>query len=176
MYLSSHAHYTDGRPANLTRRKEESIYVRQRPESNLDGTPAAGITLPGLDQNTPTTAAGSSQPPPSALAKPSKSNVFVAGILAVDYSCDHQPRSSTTSALEMHTSNPARISQSLGGVGHNVARAASLMGSNVRFCSAVGDDLSGKAALAALSQEGLDSAAVNHICRYAGGQFASTTR
>jgi len=86
--------------------------------------------------------------------------VFVAGILAVDYSCDHKPRSSTTSALEMHTSNPARIGQSLGGVGHNVARAASLMGSNVRFCSAVGDDLSGKAALAALSQEGLDSAAV----------------
>ena len=86
--------------------------------------------------------------------------MFVAGILAVDYSCDHQPRSTTASALEMHTSNPAQIGQSLGGVGHNVARAASLMGSDVRFCSAVGDDLSGKAALAALSQEGLDSAAI----------------
>jgi pseudouridine-5'-phosphate glycosidase/pseudouridine kinase len=34
------------------------------------------------------------------------------------------------------------------------------MGSEVRFCSAVGDDLSGKAALAALFQEGLDNAAV----------------
>jgi pseudouridine-5'-phosphate glycosidase/pseudouridine kinase len=86
--------------------------------------------------------------------------VFVAGILAIDYSCDHQPRSNTASALEMHTSNPSRIGQSLGGVGHNVARAASLMGSEVRFCSAVGDDLSGKAALQALSQEGLDSTAV----------------
>ncbi|GAB7323168.1 hypothetical protein MBLNU13_g05667t1 [Cladosporium sp. NU13] len=122
--------------------------------------PAAGIMLPAFDQKAPSTVVASSQSSSSALAKSSKSNVFVAGILAVDYSCDHQPRSSTTSALEMHTSNPARIGQSLGGVGHNVARAASLMGSDVRFCSAVGDDLSGKAALAALSQEGLDSAAV----------------
>jgi pseudouridine-5'-phosphate glycosidase/pseudouridine kinase len=98
--------------------------------------------------------------PLSAPLTPRKADVFVAGILAIDYSCDHQPRSNAASALEMHTSNPARIGQSLGGVGHNVARAASLMGSEVRFCSAVGDDLSGKAALEALSQEGLDNAAV----------------
>ena len=89
-----------------------------------------------------------------------KSNVFVAGILAVDYACDHQPRSDAASALEMHTSNPARIVQSLGGVGHNVARAASLMGGDVRFCSAVGDDLSGKAAMEALSAEKLSNTAV----------------
>lgn len=78
----------------------------------------------------------------------------------MDYACDHQPRTDSASSLEMHTSNPARIAQSLGGVGHNVARAASLMGSDVRFCSAVGDDLSGKAAVEALSTEGLRSAAV----------------
>lgn len=35
-----------------------------------------------------------------------------------------------------------------------------MMGGDVRFCSAVGDDLSGKAALEALSVEGLDSSAV----------------
>lgn len=90
----------------------------------------------------------------------SRSNVFVAGILAIDFACDHKPRSNSASALEMHTSNPARIAQSLGGVGHNVARAANLMGGNVRFCSAVGDDLSGKAALEALSAEGLGDSAV----------------
>jgi pseudouridine-5'-phosphate glycosidase/pseudouridine kinase len=129
-------------------------------ENNVIGIPAAGITLPGFEQEITVTKKGPSPSSPAVLAKPSKSNVFVAGILAVDYTCDHQPRSKTTSPLEMHTSNPARIGQSLGGVGHNVARAASLMGSNVRFCSAVGDDLSGKAALAALSQEGLPSAAV----------------
>lgn len=60
----------------------------------------------------------------------------------------------------MHTSNPARITQSLGGVGHNVARAASLTGGSVRFCSAVGNDLSGKAAMEALATEGLENAAV----------------
>lgn len=107
--------------------------------------------------STPTKAVESSD---TTSAEIPKANVFVAGILAVDYSCDHQPRSSTASALEMHTSNPARISQSLGGVGHNVARAASLMGGKVRFCSAVGEDLSGKAALKALSGEGLTSSAV----------------
>ena len=134
--------------------------ARQRAEDGLTGVPAAGITLPASEQELTTTKTGSGSSPSVAPAKLPKSNVFVAGILAVDYSCDHQPRSVSASTLEMHTSNPARIGQSLGGVGHNVARAASLMGSNVRFCSAVGDDLSGKAALAALSQEGLDSAAV----------------
>ncbi|KAM0721015.1 hypothetical protein Q7P37_003300 [Cladosporium fusiforme] len=89
-----------------------------------------------------------------------KPNIFVAGILAVDYACDHHPRANSASSLEMHTSNPARIAQSLGGVGHNVARAASLTGGTVRFCSAVGDDLSGKAAMEALSAEGLENSAV----------------
>ena len=131
-----------------------------RHESTLVGAPAAGITLPDFEQQAATTAVRSMPSPPPAPEMLSKSNVFVAGILAVDYSCDHQPRSKTASALEMHTSNPASIGQSLGGVGHNVARAASLMGSDVRFCSAVGDDLSGKEALQALSQEGLGSAAV----------------
>lgn len=88
-------------------------------------------------------------------------NVFVAGMIAVDLACDHRPRAASSStSLEMHTSNPARIVQSLGGVAHNVARAATLMGADVRFCSAVGDDLSGKAALEGLQTEGIGSSAV----------------
>ena len=88
--------------------------------------------------------------------------VFVAGALAVDLNCDYAPLSSTVNkAPLLETSNPARINQSLGGVAHNVARAAHLMGGQVRLCSTVGDDLAGKAALQALVSEGLDGSGIN---------------
>ncbi|KAK4892370.1 hypothetical protein LTR27_009204 [Elasticomyces elasticus] len=88
-------------------------------------------------------------------------NVFVAGSLNVDLSCDFSPRSSSSDhSPELKTSNPATISQSLGGVAHNIARAAHLMGANVQLCSAVGDDLSGKAALEALTTVGMSDAGV----------------
>lgn len=85
-----------------------------------------------------------------------KPSVFVAGSLAVDLSCDFAPRSPSSSKTpQQHTSNPATITQTLGGVGHNVARAAHLMGADVRLCSAVGDDLSGQAAVQALTSAGM---------------------
>ena len=75
-----------------------------------------------------------------AVSSPAKSNtatsptVFVAGALAVDFSCDYAPISSNASKEPvLHTSNPAKISQSLGGVAHNVARAANLVGDPVRL-------------------------------------------
>ncbi|KAI5210156.1 IdgA domain protein [Aureobasidium subglaciale] len=87
--------------------------------------------------------------------------VFVAGALAVDFSCDYAPISSAASKEPaLHTSNPANIIQSLGGVAHNVARAANLVGDPVRLCSSVGDDLSGRAALDALATEGLESTGI----------------
>ncbi|KAK1811326.1 hypothetical protein LTR12_014314 [Friedmanniomyces endolithicus] len=87
--------------------------------------------------------------------------VFIAGSLNVDLSCDFTPQCSSSShSPELHTSNPAVIMQSLGGVAHNIARAAHLMGANVRLCSAVGDDLSGKAALEALTASGMSAAGI----------------
>ncbi|GAB7347460.1 hypothetical protein MBLNU459_g4375t1 [Dothideomycetes sp. NU459] len=87
--------------------------------------------------------------------------VFVAGALAVDFNCDYVPLSATAAKEPaLRTSNPARIKQSLGGVAHNVARAAHLMGGSIRLCSTVGDDLAGKAALEALSLEGLDGKSI----------------
>lgn len=87
--------------------------------------------------------------------------IFVAGALAVDFNCDYAPTSSAADKIPvLQTSNPAQISQSLGGVAHNVARAAHLMGGPVRLCSIVGDDLAGKAALQALSSEGLDQSGI----------------
>ncbi|OQN99204.1 hypothetical protein B0A48_15053 [Cryoendolithus antarcticus] len=111
--------------------------------------------------------------PIDSLVATHDANVFVAGTLALDYACDHKPRSgSPSTGLEMHTSNPAQISQSLGGVGHNVARAAHLMGAGVHFCSAVGDDLSGRAALVALTDEGLSSEAVEALAADSGKRTA----
>lgn len=43
----------------------------------------------------------------------------------------------------METSNPGRINQSVGGVGHNVALAAHRVSADgaVKLCSMVGDDV-----------------------------------
>lgn len=100
--------------------------------------------------------------------------MFVAGALAVDFNCDYAPLSSTTSKEPaLHTSNPAKINQSLGGVAHNVARAAHLMGGSVRLCSTVGDDLAGKAALEALSLEGLDNKSIKSRSNSRTAQYIS---
>ena len=95
----------------------------------------------------------------------SKSNrkavdVVVAGSLAIDLSCDYHPQSHPRSseavaAPILETSNPAVISQSLGGVGHNVATALHYLGTNVRLCSTVGDDIAGKTALSILSERNM---------------------
>jgi pseudouridine-5'-phosphate glycosidase/pseudouridine kinase len=45
------------------------------------------------------------------------------------------------------------ISQSLGGVAHNIARTAHLIGSNAKLCSIVADDLAGRTALRQLAAE-----------------------
>ncbi|KAJ5972487.1 Pseudouridine-5'-phosphate glycosidase [Penicillium vulpinum] len=91
-----------------------------------------------------------------------KADVVVAGSLAIDLSCDYTPFGDelTQVAPVPYTSNPAIIGQSLGGVGHNVAVAASYVGSDVIFCSVVADDLSGRAALSTLEKEGLSTAGI----------------
>ena len=83
--------------------------------------------------------------------------IVVAGALAIDFSCDYAPFSNSPSQTDPlpHTSNPAVIKQTLGGVAHNIAKAAHLLGSHVGLYSAVGDDLSGRAALSQLEKEGM---------------------
>lgn len=84
-------------------------------------------------------------------------DIIVAGALAVDFSCDYAPLSGSTNQIDpvAHTSNPAVVNQTLGGVAHNIAKAAHLLGSSTRLCSAIGDDLSGRAALDKLQTEGM---------------------
>ncbi|KAL4927396.1 pseudouridine-5'-phosphate glycosidase/carbohydrate kinase family protein [Aspergillus undulatus] len=100
-----------------------------------------------------------------------KADILVAGSLAIDLACDYVPAAGhTTPALR--TSNPAVIGQSLGGVGHNVAFASRSLGSSVMFCSVVGDDLSGRAALASLQQEDLSTSGVKVLPASSGARTA----
>ncbi|KAI9789043.1 MAG: hypothetical protein M1816_006398 [Peltula sp. TS41687] len=100
--------------------------------------------------------------PPKSTAPPNtRADIFVAGALAIDYSCDFTPLKdgmmNATISPELHTSNPATITASLGGVGHNVAYAAHLLGSSVRLCSVVASDFPGSMVLRMLHKEGLRS-------------------
>ena len=80
---------------------------------------------------------------PTATKRPSeKGGILVAGSVAVDLSCDFIDDAKTLSP-RLHTSNPASIRQSIGGVGNNVALAAhrASQSSPVKLCSLVGDDM-----------------------------------
>ncbi|KAF1357921.1 hypothetical protein EJ07DRAFT_180548 [Lizonia empirigonia] len=92
-------------------------------------------------------------------------DIVVAGALAVDFSCDYAPFTNATSQTDPlpQTSNPAVISQSLGGVAHNIAKAAHLLGSSVRLYSAVGTDLSGRAAVSQLEDEGMSTSGIETL-------------
>ncbi|KAE8835778.1 hypothetical protein HRS9139_03876 [Pyrenophora teres f. teres] len=114
-----------------------------------------------------------SKPPPSTPATnftPTSetkqiADIVVAGALAVDFSCDYAPLSASASNTDPlpHTSNPAIITQTLGGVAHNIAKASHLLGSSVRLHSAVGDDLSGRAAIAQLQEEGMSVSGIETL-------------
>ncbi|CAJ0545890.1 Ff.00g093630.m01.CDS01 [Fusarium sp. VM40] len=94
----------------------------------------------------------------------SKVDILVAGSVAVDLSCDYAPKSGDTSPV-LHTSNPSSISQSIGGVGHNVALAAHSVSKHarVRLCSMVGDDVAGKTILNGLKASGLDTTYIRQL-------------
>ncbi|KKZ68055.1 hypothetical protein EMCG_06266 [[Emmonsia] crescens] len=130
------------------------------------GRPAEGNRhMPGYSATAPLSSASAStydtikHPTPAtadlkpALDNVEKTNIIVAGSLAIDFACDYTPVSQKGDGVPaLQTSNPSIIRQSLGGVGHNVALAANYVGSSVLFCSVVADDLSGRAALAALEK------------------------
>ncbi|KIX06008.1 uncharacterized protein Z518_03982 [Rhinocladiella mackenziei CBS 650.93] len=91
--------------------------------------------------------------------------LLVAGSLASDTLCDYQPLDNTSNSTSpsLHTSNPANISQSPGGVGRNVALAAYLAGAKVTLASVVGDDLAGSSLLDHIKTSGLDIANIRKL-------------
>ena len=81
----------------------------------------------------------------------------------MDLSCDYiRPLAAENSSSQpqLHTSNPASITQTLGGVGQNVATALHYLGSSVRFCSSVADDVAGSTALKLLAERGLQTVGI----------------
>lgn len=81
--------------------------------------------------------------PRDVVAGDAKADILVAGAVALDLSCDFVGSKSGEVAPKMETSNPGRINQSIGGVGHNVALAAHRVSGDkaVKLCSMVGDDV-----------------------------------
>jgi len=106
------------------------------------------------EADTSTTTSQTSQ----VLSLPNDTEIMVAGSLAIDLSCDYAPESSYgPSVPQRSTSNPAAITQSLGGVGQNVATTIHYLGSSVRLCSFVGDDPAGLVAKHKLEERGLQT-------------------
>ncbi|KAI5295579.1 hypothetical protein KEM52_000936 [Ascosphaera acerosa] len=92
--------------------------------------------------------------PVAASTSSKQPTVVVAGSVAIDFACDYAPLSEAAGeAPALQVSNPSRITQSLGGVGHNVARAAAYMDTPVVLCSVVADDFGGRTVVSELERE-----------------------
>ncbi|CAO1597273.1 hypothetical protein XANCAGTX0491_001091 [Xanthoria calcicola] len=88
-------------------------------------------------------------------------DVFVAGSLAIDLSCDFSPGKKVgATSPQLQTSNPAQISQDIGGVGQNIATAIHYLDTRVQFCSVIGDDSAGSMAMERLTAKGLSPSAL----------------
>lgn len=98
----------------------------------------------------------------TALSPINTADAIVAGSLAIDLSCDYiqQSTENLSSQPQLHTSNPASITQTLGGVGQNVATALHYLGSSLRLCSSVADDIAGSTALNILAERGLQTTGI----------------
>lgn len=75
-----------------------------------------------------------------------QADIAVVGSIALDLSCDYTPftKSVANSTPKLHTSNPASMHHSLGGVGFNVAKAIRLAGGSSILCSVMGNDEAAK--------------------------------
>lgn len=95
------------------------------------------------------------------------------GSIAVDYTCDVIPPSNTSSNLwkpQLSTSNPAKITETIGGVAHNVFTASHLYlkpsnhvtyNAKVRLVSAVGSDIAGRWIVENLTKRGIDVSGID---------------
>ncbi|KAH8884479.1 hypothetical protein GQ53DRAFT_661827 [Thozetella sp. PMI_491] len=94
-------------------------------------------------------------------------DILVAGSVALDLSCDYTQDLSAgrNVAPSLHTSNPSIMTQTVGGVGHNVALAAHKVSGEgkVRLCSMIGDDIAGSTVLLALESSGLDTSCIRQL-------------
>lgn len=122
---------------------------------DITSQPQPRITMPGPIEYNNHQVSTSCAPPP-------RLDILVAGSLAVDISCDYAPVPDAPNKLSprLHTSNPAIMSHTVGGVAANVARAAHFIGANVKLCSTVGNDLAGRSAVDDLKSMGMDTSLI----------------
>lgn len=103
-----------------------------------------------------------------------QSDLLVIGSVAVDYSCDIiPPQSSSPSTLfkpTLSTSNPSKITETIGGVSHNVFTASHFYlrsrSSHVirsRLVSTVGLDITGRWVIEELVKRGIDTSGIDII-------------
>ncbi|KHO00051.1 IdgA domain protein [Metarhizium album ARSEF 1941] len=142
--------------------------------ANITRATNIAVELSRLLANEPRPATSSEKtvmPPPRRVfhitqdSAKSKADVLVAGGVAIDLSCDYTGSKSGHASPQAHTSNPASITQSIGGVGHNVALAARLASTRtkVSLCSMVADDIAGATVISSLQQSGLDTTHVKRL-------------
>ncbi|KAK5663245.1 hypothetical protein OQA88_3672 [Cercophora sp. LCS_1] len=137
----------------------------------LGGSPGCPETVHSIQVSAKST-------PSNTETKPAVNTVgiLVAGSVALDLSCDFAgsttPSGAPTVSPALHTSNPSHITQSVGGVGHNVALAAHRVSppSSVRLCSMIGTDIAGSTILTHLAASGLDTAFIRQL----GHEYPST--
>ncbi|KAK4156949.1 pseudouridine-5'-phosphate glycosidase [Chaetomidium leptoderma] len=141
----------------------------------MDGAPVTPRTVKTTVTTKTTSYSGSEAPgqtPSPTIGAQSDSHpvdVLVAGSVALDLNCDYAggvaPGNAKTVSPALHTSNPSTISQSVGGVGHNIALAAHRISGEgkVRLCSMVGDDIAGSTILSTLRTSGLDTSCIRQL-------------
>ncbi|KAI1846810.1 hypothetical protein JX266_007031 [Neoarthrinium moseri] len=108
----------------------------------------------------------SSSKPESGKQVSKHADILVAGSVAIDLSCDYAGADSANHPVpHTNTSNPARITQSVGGVGRNVALAAHKVSGDmtVKLCSMVGNDVAGSTVLASLGSAGMDTQHIRQL-------------
>lgn len=86
---------------------------------------------------------------------------MIIGCTAVDIVATISTEKSISSLIG--TSHPGRVWQTLGGVGCNMARSASLLGSTPTLLSRVGKDSSGRFVLTKLSSSGVFTGAMDQV-------------
>lgn len=113
----------------------------------------------------PTSVINETEPSPETFSVACSRQVIVAGALAVDLSCNliSSVKSSDPVNPQIHTSNPATIEQSLGGVGQNIATALCYLGIPVRLCSMIADDVAGATAINVLEKRGLSTKGIETL-------------
>ncbi|CAN6662417.1 hypothetical protein TRVA0_034S00518 [Trichomonascus vanleenenianus] len=113
-----------------------------------------GVTLPSSTKKPAPTNPAITEKPAHTNPAITPASTIVVGTLALDMTCNLE---GTGDAL-LNTSTPGKVETSVGGVGHNVALAASYAGPSTRLVSEVGPDC--EQVLAELASNGFDTTGI----------------